>query len=81
MTGDDPMAWLSCGAELRELDAKYESTRTRLAVARKQENADPAAVASILRELTVLRRQMLRLESAEVERISARHRQSERVPC
>ena len=78
MDDRNPMATISCGPQLAELDERYERARKTFLTARERRDND---LSSILRELIALRREMLSLETAEAERVYARHREADHAAC
>jgi len=78
MKTTDQMPELSCREELQELDLQYEKANQSLQSA-KDSNADSEKIASLLKELSGLRREMLGLETAEADRIAAPYIQKQPV--
>ena len=79
MTDHEPLEALTCGAKLKELDRRYGDAHAQLLDARSPPDAGRPTVDSLFRDLMALRREMLKLESAEVERISAKYRRVRQV--
>ncbi|MBM4049985.1 MAG: hypothetical protein FJ279_33225 [Planctomycetes bacterium] len=71
--------WISCRAELEALDRQYERAWAKFQQATREKPARSNRIAEIHIELSDLRRQMMRLESAEVQKIMRKYRRSARV--
>jgi len=71
--------WFSSRLELQALDEQHERAWRRFQQATKEKPADPERIEKIQREISGLHRQMMRLESAEVQKIMRKYRRSARV--